>query len=82
LLLELAKPYFPAPHIRHAWIDDRVVILDLESEAYFALDPTASFMWRQLALGLERKIFDGRGPDRSRLCGIRAKLSRAGLVGR
>src|SRR5882672_2844898 len=40
-----------APHIRHVWIDDRVAILDLRSEAYFALDPIASLMWREFTLG-------------------------------
>jgi hypothetical protein len=46
----LGKPerYFAANHVRYAWIDDRVVILDLRTEAYFALDPTASSMWREV----------------------------------
>lgn len=44
----LAKQYHPAPHIRYCWVEDRVIILDLHSESYFALDPTASVMWQQL----------------------------------
>jgi Transglutaminase-like superfamily len=44
-------PLYVAPHIRHVWIDDRVAILDLRSESYFALDPTASLMWREFTLG-------------------------------
>jgi hypothetical protein len=43
-----------APCIRHVWIDDRVAILDLQSECYFALDPTASLMWREFARGHDR----------------------------
>ncbi len=43
-----------APCIRHVWIDDRVAILDLQSECYFALDPTASLMWREFAHGHDR----------------------------
>ena len=54
-MTEFSKPYFVAPHIRYAWIEDRVIILDLQSEAYFALDPTASFMWQQLGLGHGRE---------------------------
>lgn len=44
------KQYYPAPHIRYCWMDDRVIILDLRSESYFALDPIASAMWQQLML--------------------------------
>jgi hypothetical protein len=46
----LVKPerYFAANHVRHAWVDDRIVILDLRTESYFALDPVASSMWREL----------------------------------
>jgi hypothetical protein len=46
----LGKPerYFAAGHVRYAWVDDRIVILDLRTESYFALDPTASSMWREL----------------------------------
>jgi hypothetical protein len=46
----LGKPerYFAADHVRYAWVDDRIVILDLRTESYFALDPTASSMWREL----------------------------------
>jgi hypothetical protein len=43
-----------APCVRHVWIDDRVAILDLRSECYFALDPTASLMWREFARGHDR----------------------------
>jgi hypothetical protein len=52
---ESSKPHFIAHHIRYTWVDDRVIILDLQSEAYFALDPTASLMWQQLALGHDRE---------------------------
>ncbi len=48
-----AKLYI-ASHIRYVWIDDRVVILDLRSESYFALDPIASLMWREFTLGHDR----------------------------
>ena len=49
------EKYRPAPHIRYAWVDDRVVILDLLSESYYALDPTASGMWQQLTRGQDRE---------------------------
>jgi len=38
-------------HIRHVRVEDRVIIMDIRSESYFALDPTASHMWDELALG-------------------------------
>ena len=44
----LSKQYYPAPHIRYCWLEDRVIILDLRSESYFSLDPTASVMLQQL----------------------------------
>jgi len=44
----LSKQYYPTPHIRYCWVEDRVIILDLHAESYFALDPTASVMWQQL----------------------------------
>jgi hypothetical protein len=50
----MPKPLYVAPHVRHVWMDDRVAILDLRSESYFALDPTASLMWREFALGRDR----------------------------
>ena len=40
--------YFASGHVRCTWVDDRIVILDLRAESYFALDPTASSMWREL----------------------------------
>jgi hypothetical protein len=49
-----AAKLYVAPHIRHVWIDDRVAILDLRSESYFALDPIASLMWREFAPGHDR----------------------------
>lgn len=49
-----AAKLYVAPHIRHVWIDDRVAILDLRSESYFALDPIASLMWREFTLGHDR----------------------------
>jgi hypothetical protein len=50
VLEKLHEHYYVSPHIRHTWVGDRVVILDLHSESYFALDPTASHMWLQLTL--------------------------------
>lgn len=50
----MSAPLYVAPHIRHVWMDDRVAILDLRSESYFALDPTASLMWREFTLGHDR----------------------------
>ncbi|MEN6464614.1 MAG: lasso peptide biosynthesis B2 protein [Syntrophaceae bacterium] len=42
------------PHIRHVRVEDRVIIMDIRSESYFALDPTASIMWHELTLGAGR----------------------------
>lgn len=52
---DVPQTLYVAPHIRHVWLDDRVAILDLRSESYFALDPTASAMWRELASGHDRE---------------------------
>lgn len=41
-------------HIRHVQVEDRVIIMDIRSESYFALDPTASVMWHELTLGAGR----------------------------
>ena len=41
-------------HIRHVLVEDRVIIMDIRSESYFALDPTASVMWQELTLGAGR----------------------------
>jgi Transglutaminase-like superfamily len=49
-----AAKLYVAPQIRHVWIGDRVAILDLRSESYFALDPIASLMWREFTLGHDR----------------------------
>jgi hypothetical protein len=52
-----ADPYarYHAPsHIRHVAVDDRVIILDIRSESYFALDPVASLMWNELTRGHRR----------------------------
>lgn len=49
--------YHVPSHIRHAAVDDRVIILDIRSESYFALDPVASLMWSELTLG------HGRGEE-------------------
>ena len=46
------KIYHPTAFIRHVWVGDRMAILDLRSESYFALDPTASFFWELLLLPL------------------------------
>ena len=41
-------------HIRHVRVGDRVIILDIRSESYFALDPVASLMWEELIAGRGR----------------------------
>jgi hypothetical protein len=51
LSLRLSDRLYVTTDIRHVWMEDRVVILDLKTESYFALDPTASCMWRELSLG-------------------------------
>jgi hypothetical protein len=51
LSLSLSDRLYVTPHIRYVWMEDRVVILDLKTESYFALDPTASYMWRELCRG-------------------------------
>lgn len=47
---DLPGRYYLPPHIRHVCLEDRVIIMDIRSESYFALDPTASFMWQLLTL--------------------------------
>ena len=61
----LSKQYYPAPQIRYCWVEDRVIILDLHSESYFALDPTASVMWQQLTRLQDR---DSRPRDLRNFC--------------
>jgi hypothetical protein len=43
--------YHVPSHIRHVRVGDRVIILDIRSESYFALDPVASLMWEELTAG-------------------------------
>lgn len=50
MLKTLYEKCYVAPYVRHAWVGDRAVILDLHSESYFALDPTASQIWLQVTL--------------------------------
>lgn len=48
---DLSASYRVPSHIRHVRVGDRVVILDIRSESYFALDPVASLMWEELTAG-------------------------------
>lgn len=48
---DLSASYRVPSHIRHVRVGDRVVILDIRSESYFALDPVASLMWDELTAG-------------------------------
>jgi hypothetical protein len=57
------KKYYPAPHIRYCWLDDRIMILDLHSESYFALDPLASAMWHDLIGENSRKRSENYPPE-------------------
>ncbi|MEN6615032.1 MAG: lasso peptide biosynthesis B2 protein [Syntrophorhabdus sp.] len=43
--------YYLSPYVRYVDIADRVTILDIRSESYFALEPLASMMWKELAAG-------------------------------
>lgn len=46
------SPHFHvSPHVRYVSLSDRVVILDLRSESYYALEPLASAIWRELSAG-------------------------------
>jgi hypothetical protein len=69
------KQFYPSPHVRYVWLGDRVVMLDLFSESYFALDPLASSMWRQLTASSDRderqNLIDQYGDD---LAGLEADL--------
>lgn len=48
-----SRYHIPA-HVRHVKVGDRVIILDIRSESYFALDPIASLMWAELVLGQDK----------------------------
>ena len=48
MAVDRLEQLYVAPHVRHVWVGDRVVILDLRTESYFALDPIGSVMWREL----------------------------------
>jgi len=50
----MSPRYHVPSHIRHVRVGDRVIILDIRSESYFALDPVASLMWDELTAGHDR----------------------------
>ena len=43
--------YYLSPYVRYVDISGRITILDIRSESYFALEPLASMMWKELAEG-------------------------------
>ena len=45
------KSYKAAGHVAWRRVDDEVVVLDLDSSAYYSLNDTGSRMWELLAAG-------------------------------
>ncbi len=45
------RVYCLSPYVRYVDISGRITILDIRSESYFALEPLASMMWKELAEG-------------------------------
>ncbi len=81
--------YHVPSHIRHVRVGDRVIILDIRSESYFALDPVASLMWDELTAGhgrdeylqkLGEEISGTTGEIEDDLAGFTGKCLARGLL--
>lgn len=86
----MAHDLRPAPDVVSRRLDDEVVLVNLQTNKIYSLNPTGARFWELLAEGNDRAAIEGRllnefevTPERlsAEVDALLAALSQAGLIG-